>query len=62
MAARGVISFRTCYGGIRYPASYVIKLAAQSYNPGEEPSSFQNAFDHWFLIQLLNAIGGHSMA
>lgn len=63
MMGQGRISFRTCSRTARLPGKYIIGLAQTSYPPvpGGEPASFDNAFDHWLLCELLNAIGGHSI-
>jgi hypothetical protein len=63
MMGQGRISFRTCSCTARFPAKYITGLAQASYPPvlGEEPASFDDAFDHWLLCELLNAIGGHSI-
>ena len=57
------ISFRTCSRTARFPVKHITRLAQASYPPvaGEEPASFDDAFDHWLLCELLNAIGGHSI-
>ena len=61
---QGRISFRTCSRTARFPSKYITTVLAQaSYPPvpGGEPASFDDAFDHWLLCELLNAIGGHSI-
>jgi len=63
MAANGKISFRTCFAAVRLPAAYITQLARDTY-PSVQPSgpqSFKEAFDFWFLCEVLNAIGGHTM-
>lgn len=65
MLAEGKICFRTCLKAVRIPASYIIKLASSSYPPtspaSDEPKDFVTAFYHWFFIEVLTAIGGHSL-
>ena len=63
MMGQGKISFRTCSHTARLPATYITELARASYPPvpGGEPASFDDAFDHWLLCEMLNAIGGHSI-
>ena len=64
MLAAGKISFRTCLKSARLPGSYILGLAHASYpslSPTGEPHSFNEAFNHWFLCEILTAIGGHSM-
>ena len=63
MMDQGRISFRTCSRTARLPAKYIIGLAQASFPPvpGGEPASFDDAFDHWLLCELLNAIGGHTI-
>ena len=63
MMDQGRISFQTCSRTARFPAKYITVLAQASYPPvsGGEPATFDDAFDHWLLCELLNAIGGHSI-
>lgn len=63
MLAAGKISFRTCSRSVRLPGSYILGLAQASYSlsVSGEPRTFVEAFDHWFLCEILTAIGGHSM-
>lgn len=64
MLANGKISFRTCMSHVRLPASYIITLTSRTYpsisNSGGPPT-FREAFNFWFLTEILSAIGGHSM-
>jgi hypothetical protein len=64
MLAEGKVSFRTCARSARLPGSHILQLAQASYPAvceSGEPRSFTDAFDHWFLCEILAAIGGHSM-
>lgn len=63
MASMGTLSFRTCFRAVRFPASYLVQLATAHYTgiPGSEPASFIDAYHSWFLIEILSAIGNHSM-
>ncbi|KAI0311373.1 hypothetical protein OF83DRAFT_1087743 [Amylostereum chailletii] len=61
MRRQGTISFRMCFSTARIPAEYVISLAAEVYAGGREPRTFEDAFDHWMLTQILTSIGGHTM-
>lgn len=64
MIANGKISFRTCMSHVRLPASYIIALTNRTYSSisnSAGPSSFREAFNFWFLTEILSAIGGHSM-
>ena len=64
MLAAGKISFRTCPRSVHLPGSYILGLAQASYpalSVSGEPRTFAEAFDHWFLCEILAAIGGHSM-
>ena len=56
MALQGRISFRTCSKSVRFPARWILGLAAES-----DHIPFQNRFDHWVLTEILEAIGGHSI-
>ena len=64
MLANGKISFRTCMSHVRLPASYIIALTNRTYpsisNSGG-PSTFREAFNFWFLTEILSAFGGHNM-
>jgi len=64
MLGAGKISFRTCAKAVRLPGSYILQLAQASHpavSTSGEPRSFIEAFDHWFLCEILTALGGHSM-
>lgn len=61
IARLGTISFRTCFRTVRFPAEYVVRLASAVYSPGSEPGSFKKACHHWLLVEILNAIGNHTM-
>jgi hypothetical protein len=64
MVAAGKVSFRTCARAARLPGSYVLGLAQKSYpslSVSGEPHTFADAFSHWFLCEILAAIGGHTM-
>jgi hypothetical protein len=63
MLAEGKICFRTCLKAVRIPASYIIKLASSPYPPTspDKPQDFITAFYHWFFIETLAAVGGHSL-
>ena len=47
----------------KIPVSFVQALAMATYPSLNDPEilTFYHAFDHWLLIQLLNAIGGHTI-
>lgn len=61
MMREGTICFQTCTKQVKVPLPYLEKLADATYAAETEPASFQAAFDHWFLCELLNAIGNHSI-
>ncbi len=61
MVSQGKISFRTCMREARLPGSYILKLARAVYPSSTEPHTFQEAFEHWFLCEIITAIGGHTM-
>jgi hypothetical protein len=61
MASMGTLSFRTCFRSVRFPAGYFVKLATADYSPGSEPASFSDAYHSWFLVEILNSIGNHSI-
>jgi len=62
MMRHGKVSFKTCYQTAQIPASYVIKLASKDYADDTRPSSFREALHHWFLCEILSAIGNHTVA
>ena len=59
----GTICFKTCMRLAKIPISYLRSLAAATYPSSNDVEllTFYHAFDHWLLIQLLNAIGGHTI-
>jgi hypothetical protein len=63
MLANGKISFRTCMSHVRLPGSYIVALTSRTYPTpmAGGPSTFREAFNFWFLTEILSAIGGHSM-
>jgi hypothetical protein len=64
MLLNGKISFRTCMSHVRLPASYITTLTSRTYPSLSDfggPSSFKEAFNFWFLTEILSAIGGHNM-
>lgn len=64
MLANGKISFRTCMSYVRLPASYIIALTNRAYPSTSNfggPLTFKEAFNFWFLTEILSAIGGHNM-
>ena len=64
MLGAGKFSFRTCLKSARLPGSYILGLAHAPYpslSASGKPQSFSEAFNHWFLCEILAAIGGHSM-
>ncbi|KAJ6562080.1 hypothetical protein B0H19DRAFT_1068763 [Mycena capillaripes] len=58
--AQGLISFRTCSRTARIPISKLLQLYSVVY-PTPDASTFEDAIDNWFLLQILNAIGKVSM-
>ena len=63
MIGHGKLCFKTCSKQLKVPAPFLCFLASQLY-PTLEPNPFhslQNAFDHWFLMELLSGIGSHSI-
>jgi len=58
---KGIISARTCFRSVFVPAIYIRKLLQATYPDGER-LSFKIAFEHWLLVELLNAVGGLSLA
>jgi hypothetical protein len=64
MITEGKISFHTCARSAHLPGPYILELARKSYpavSASGEPRTFAEAFEHWFLCEILTAIGGHTM-
>lgn len=61
MLREGRIAFKTCFKYAYFPASYLGTLAKAEYAGDLEPLSFYDAVDYWFLTEILNAIGSHTM-
>jgi hypothetical protein len=62
MGTMGTIAFRTCFRSVRFPPAHVARLALAHYSPGTEPTSFSKALHHWLLVEILGAIGSHTIA
>ena len=54
---QGHISVRTCSRKVFIPFPRLLVIL-EALPEGESP---QTHFDSWFLLEILNAIGGHSM-
>ncbi|KAF9473603.1 hypothetical protein BDN70DRAFT_816990 [Pholiota conissans] len=61
MIDAGKICFKTCISQMKVPAKHIIVLARGTYTSNAEPHSFQAAFDHWLLCEILNSLGNHSI-
>lgn len=59
----GTICFKMCLKLAKIPASHIQMLAKAVYPSPDEPelATFYCAFDHWFLCQLLNVVGTHTI-
>ncbi|KAJ3837371.1 hypothetical protein F5878DRAFT_539528, partial [Lentinula raphanica] len=58
----GTIAFKTCTRMMQVPASYLLKLLGASHDNGLEPSrDVKDRIFHWFLVQLLSAIGSYNV-
>ncbi|TFK18358.1 hypothetical protein FA15DRAFT_709940 [Coprinopsis marcescibilis] len=53
----GSMVFQTCMRQVSLSSEYLLSLAAAPGSSG----SFKSTFAHWFLTELINAIGGHSI-
>ena len=62
MGAMGTIAFHTCFRAVRFPPTHVAQLALAHYHPGSQPASFTKALHHWLLVEILSAIGSHTIA
>lgn len=61
LLSSGKICFRTCFRRAYIPASYVLKLAEHDYENDALAGSFKVALEHWLLVEILSAIGQHSI-
>lgn len=57
MAAQGKFSIRTCFRQVLIPYGYLLGLVQSS----DSHATAQVRIYNWFLLEVLNAIGGHSM-
>jgi len=62
LMSHGVMSFKTCSWNVWVLAPYIAHLTGQQYPPAghTEPKAFTQACEHWFLSQILIAIGSHT--
>ncbi|KAJ7451515.1 hypothetical protein B0H11DRAFT_1821870 [Mycena galericulata] len=56
----GTISFRTCSRSTRIPMPTLVDIHRATY-PTNDHTTFEDAVDSWFMLQILNAIGKVSM-
>ena len=64
MLLNGKISFRTCMSHARFPALYITTLTNKTYSSVSdfnEPPTFKEAFDFWFLTEIFSVIGEYNM-
>lgn len=66
MRQQGIVCFHTCFNLTVIPAAYIRDLCIQTlqYTQGtnaERHAAVAQALDSWFLLQVLNAIGKHSI-
>jgi hypothetical protein len=61
MVAEGKICFKTCYAQARIPASHLVSMAQALYSPNAGPQTLHDAIHHWLLVEILTAIGNHSI-
>ncbi|RXW13150.1 hypothetical protein EST38_g12703 [Candolleomyces aberdarensis] len=57
----GTVTLRTCARQIMLPSIFILSMAQEHQNQHEEVPLFQEVFDQWLIVQLLTAIGGHSI-
>ncbi|KAL1700638.1 hypothetical protein EV121DRAFT_295013 [Schizophyllum commune] len=62
MARQGIISFSTCSRTALVPAAFFSTIAEMEFQVGNEPSTFENAIDHWLLMAILTSIATHTKA
>lgn len=67
MANSGVFTFHTCTSDTYIPRVYLENITREiiAHHPDPSPQRLLEAIqievDHWFLIQILNAISHHSI-
>ena len=63
MAAEGKIVFKTCIKQANIPITFLKRLVNQSYpTSGTKPFlSFEQAFDHWLLCELISSIRNYTI-
>ncbi|TFK63365.1 hypothetical protein BDN72DRAFT_902460 [Pluteus cervinus] len=55
----GVLCWHTCSGQAMLPIAYIFPLVDATY-PHDGYASFEDAFDQWLLVQMVNGICGYS--
>lgn len=63
LASEGKITFKTCAKQAKVPVAFIDKLIQQPYPTNSTPPflSFEQAFDHWLLSELISCIGAHTI-
>ena len=61
MASQGKIAFWTCFFKALLPISYLEQLVERRSRGEDSFTSLFQAFEHWFLVECLAAIGSHTM-
>lgn len=59
-AAQGTVAYATCSSKLYFPLSYLVMLDRTTRAGQSDFTSFEEAFDYWFLVQLMNGVGKHS--
>jgi len=62
MLAQGKICFKTCFHQARILISHIATLAQATYSHETELHTLQDAIHHWLLVEIIGAIGGHTVA
>jgi hypothetical protein len=60
LLVEGKIVFHTCYHQVEVPATYLVRIMRAPHANGDT-NSVSNAVHHWFLTEVLNAIGNHTI-
>ena len=61
LAAQGKIRFATCEQSVTIPVSFLVHLLKADYNESKESTSCTDAINNWLLLELLNAVRGHTL-
>ena len=61
MLRNSKIAWATCFKKVIIPARSIVRLAQEAFPDDAEPQSFTDALEHWLTVEILCAIGQHSV-